>query len=218
MRYLILFLPLFLYSSEYFAKVEPFEKYTISSKVSGLVVYTNQDIISHIAKNQNIVKIDDEIAKINHDVTLSTYNIKKSFYQKIKKLTTKSKNEKDNEKIIFLNAKQAYIKAKDDLKNRTIKANGLYIEDILVKKGNYVNPGTPLIKAYDTSKAKLTIYVSKEDIIDIKNRKILVNGKENYRLYKYFTIADDVQISSYKVQLIGPAPREFSHIAKVEIK
>lgn len=218
MRYLLLFLPLFLYSGEYYAKVEPFKSYTIASKVSGLVVYTDDEIISHKAKNQTIVKIDDEIAKINYDVALSTYRIKKNFYEKIKKLTTKSKNEKDNEKIIFLNAKQAYIKANDDLKSRDIKANGLYIEDILVKKGNYVNPGTPLIKAYDVSKAKLTIYVSKEDIKGIENKKILVNGKSDFKLYKYFTIADNVQISSYKVELIGKPPEEFSHIAKVEIK
>lgn len=218
MRYLIFLLPIILFGGEYFAKVEPYETYTIASKISGLVTYVDTSVISHKAKNQILVKIDDEIAKINHDTTLATYNIKRQYYNKIKKLTTKSKNEKDLEKIAYLSAKQAYIVAKDNLQSRVIRAKNLYIEDILVRQGNYVNPGTPLIKAYDTSKAKITIFANKEDIKNIENRKILVNGKSDFKLYRFFNIADSVQISSYKVELVGPPPKRFSSIAKVQIK
>ncbi len=218
MKILLLLLPLFLHAGEYFAKVEPFESFTISSKVSGLVTFTNQKALSHVAGDESIIKIDDTISKINYEVALSTYNIKRKFYQKIKNLSTKSKFQKDNEKIVYLNAKQAYIRSKDDLQSRNIKAKNLYIDKILVKKGNYVNPSTPLIKAYDTSKAKLIIYVSKEDLDDIENKTILVNGKDDFKLHKYFKIADDVQVSSYKVILSGPSPKHFSQIAKVVIK
>ncbi len=219
MKFLIsILLPIFLYAGEYFAKVEPFEEYTISSKSSGLVTYTNENLISNIAKNQTLVKIDDEISKINYEVALSTYKIKKNFYQKIQKLSTRSKLQKDNEKIVYLNAKQAYIRAKDDFESRNIKAKGLYIEDILVKKGNFVNPGTPLIKAYDINKSKITIYVTKEDIKDIKFKNILVNGKSDFKLYKYFKIADKVQVSSFKVILTSNTMKNFSDIVKVEIK
>ncbi len=215
---MIFLLPLFLYGGEYFAKVEPFEAYTIASKVSGLVTYTNEDVISKLASDEIIVKIDDELARVNYEVARSTYDIKKRFYQKVKNLSTKSKIQKDNEKIIYLNAKQAYIRTKDDLEGRNIRAKNLYIEDILVKKGNFVMPGTPLIKAYDVSRAKIIIYVTKEDIEDIENKKILVNGGDDFKLYKHFKIADKVQISSYKLILVGKIKGEFSHIAKVEIK
>lgn len=218
MRVLLLILPFILNAAEYFAKVEPYEKYLIASKVSGLITYTNDELVSKVAKLETIVKIDDEISQINHEVALATYKIKKNHYEKIKSLTTKSKNEKDNEKIIFLNAKQNYINAKDDLENRNIKAKGLYISEILVKKGNFVQPGTPLIKAYDVNLAKITIYVSKEDIINLENKQILVDGKSDFKLYKFFKIADEKQISSYKVELVGASPKEFSKIAKVEIK
>lgn len=218
MKYLIFLIPIILYSSDYFAKVEPFESYTISSKVSGLVTYVDTSAISHKSKDQVLVKIDNEIATINYDTAKATYEIKKKYFNKIKNLTTKSKNEKDLEKISYLNAKQAYIVAKDNLYSRSIKANNLYIEDILVKEGNYVNPGTPLIKAYDISKAKLTIFVTKEDIDDIENKKIIVNNKSDFKLYRFFKVTDSIQISSYKVELIGPAPKMFSSIVKVEIK
>ncbi len=218
MKILLLLLPLFLHAGEYFAKVEPFESFTISSKVSGLVSFTNKKALSRVAGDESIIKIDDIISKVNYEVTLATYNIKSKFYQKIKALSTKSKLQKDNEKIAYLNAKQAYIRAKDDLQSRNIKAKNLYIDKILVKKGNYVNPGTPLIKAYDISKAKLIIYVSKEDLEGIEHKTILVNGKSNFKLHKYFKIADEVQVSSYKVILAGDAPKHFSQIAKVVIK
>ncbi len=218
MRYLLFLIPIFLYSGEYFAKVEPFMKYTISSKVSGLVTKTNQKLINQVAEDQTIIQIDDEVSKINYELAKSTYDIKRNFYHKIKRLTTKSKIEKDNEKITFLNAKQDYIRAKDDLQSRSIRANNLYIEDILVKKGNFVNPGTPLLKAYDISRAKITIFVSKEDILNIENKQIIVNGGSDFKLLRYSKITDSIQISSYKVELTGKSPTYFSQIAKVEIK
>lgn len=218
MKYILFLLPIFLFGGEYFAKIEPFQSYTIASKVSGLVTYTNEDIVSHIAKDEVIVKIDDELAKNNYDIALSTYNTRRRLYNNILKVRTKSQMAKDNEKLAFLNAKQAYINAKDNLKNRQIKASGLYISNILVKKGNFINPGAPLVEAYDTNRSKITIFVTKEDLEGIEKKKILVDGTSGYKLHKYFTIADKVQITSYKVELIGDAPKEFSKVVKVEIQ
>ncbi len=218
MKYLILFLPLFLYSGEYFGKIVPYKSYTLSSKVAGLVTYTNDKLITHVANDQSIVKIDDEVAKINYEVARASYEIKKDFYQAYKKLSTKSKSQKDNEKISYLNAKQAYIKAKDDLQSRNVKAKNLYIEEILVKPGSYVVPGTALIKASDISKAKIAVFVSAEDIQDIEHKTILVDGKSDFKVFRHFKIADKVQVSSYKLVLAGPAPKRFSSIAKVQIK
>ncbi len=218
MKFIILFLPLFLFGGEYFAKLEPLHEYIISSKVSGLVEFTNDKLISHEAKDEIVVKIDDKISKINFELAKATYEIKKDFYEKIKLLSTKSKSQKDSEKIIYLQAKQAFYQAKDDLQNRSIQAKNLYIKDILVKKGNFVNAGTALIKALDLSHAKLSVFVDKQDIENIQNKKILVNGKQNFKILRYFRVGDDVQISSYKLELIGDVPKFFSQIVKVQIK
>lgn len=218
MKYILLFLPLLLFGGDYFAKVEPFEAYTISSNVAGLVTYTNENLVSKVASDEVVIKIDDELAQINYDIALQTFNTRKRLYNNLLKVKTKSQTAKDNEKLLYLSAKQALINAKDNLKHRKIKANGLYIAKILVKKGGYVNYGTPLIEAFDTSRSKITIFVTKEDIIDIENRKIVVGGKEDYTLYKYFTIADKQKITSYQVELVGKAPKNFSKIVKVEIK
>ncbi len=218
MRFLLLLLPLYMYCGEYYAKIEPLNKYTISSKVFGLVTFTNDKLISKEAKDETIVKIDDEISKINYELAKATYDIKRDFYKKIKNLKTKSKMQKDNEKIAFLKSKQSFLHAKDDLKSRNIKAQNLYIDKILVKKGNYVNPGTPLLKAFDISEGKIIIFVTKEDIENIDRKKILVNGRENFKLLRYFKTTDDIHVSSYKVILKGKKPKFFSQIAKVEIK
>lgn len=218
MKFLALFLPLVLYANEYFAKIEPFESYTFASKVSGLITYTNQEILSHISKDSIIIKIDDEISKASYDISLKNYQTRKELYKSLKKVSSSSKSSKNREKLLYLGAKQAYINAKDDLKSRQIRANGLYISKIFVKKGDFVAPGSKLFKAYDISHSKITIYVDFDDIKDIKNRKFFVNGKENFTLYKFFKITDETRISSYEVQLIGPPQKEFSQIAKVKIQ
>lgn len=218
MRVLLLFLPLILNAAEYFAKVEPYETYVIASKVSGLVTYTNENLVSKVAKDEIIVKIDDEVAKINYEVALSNYKFQEDYYNKIKSLSTKSKNEKDNAKIAFLNSKQRYIATKDDLKSREILANGLYIAEILVKKGNFVQPGSIIIKAYDINLAKIIIYISEEDMLNLENKQILVDGKTDFKLHKFSKIADEKRISSYKVELVGASPKLFSKLVKVEIK
>jgi len=217
-KFLIFFIATFVFGGEYYAKLEPLHSYTFCSKVAGLVSFVNYEAEGKIAGNEPIVKIDDEVARLDYEVAKQTYSIKEDIYEKTSKISTKSKVEKDTQKINYLSAKQAFIKAKDNYFSRTIKAKDLYIGDILVEKNSFVNHGTPLFKAFDYSMAKITIFVSKDDIKAIENKKILVNGKSDFKLHKFFSVADTTYISSYKVELIGPTPKLFSELVKVEIK
>lgn len=211
--------PIFLFAGEYYSKVEPVKSFVITSKVSGKVISVNDSLEGKIAGDSVVVKIDDEVAKINYEVAKTTYEIRKDQYNRVKNLSTRSKTEKDNEKISYLNAKQNFINAKDNYFSRSLRAEGLYIQDVKVEKGGYVNPGTALVEAYDVSKSKLTVFVTRDDIENIENKKILVEGKEGtYKLDKYSSIADTTYVSSFKVELIGEAPKRFSDVVKVEIK
>lgn len=218
-KLLFLILAIYAFGGEYYAKQEPLRSYVFASKVSGAVVFVNSDLSGKLAKNDIIVQIDDEISKVSLDVAKQSFEIQADLYKKSQNLSTSSKSQKDQDKIKYLNAKQAYTMAKEDLNSRSLRAKNLLIGDILVEVGSFVAPGTPLFKAYDVSKSKLVFYATKEDIQDIKNKKILVNGKEGeFTLSKYYPTTDDVYVSSYKVELIGKAPLVFSSLLKIQIQ
>lgn len=88
-----------------------------------------------------------------------------------------------------------------------------------MKKGDYVNVGTSLVDAYDVSKGKLTIYLSREDVDLAKTGVMLLDGKEsNIKVDKIWDVADTQNISAYKAEILIPAPKRFSQLIKVEFK
>ncbi len=217
--FMFLLVPILLLAGEYYGKVEPFKQYTITSKTSGRVVFVNDDIKGKIAGDDVIVKIDDEVSKIDYEAAKEIYEIKKSQYDRIKDLRTKTKSEKDVEKVNYLNAKDAYTAAQDSYFSKTLRAKGLYVYSILVEKWGYVTPGTQLFEAYDISKSRITVYLTREDLEGIENKSIIVNGKEGeYKIDRVFKVADKQFVSSYKLELVGPSAQRFSDIVKVEIK
>jgi multidrug resistance efflux pump len=219
MKYLIFLLPIFLFGTEYYGKVEPFKKYTITSKTNGKVIFVNDEAKGKVATSEIIVKLDSQVSQINYQVAKEVFEIKESQYNRIKDLRTKTKTEKDLEKINYLNAKKAYIVAKDSYFAKTLRAKDLYIYNILVEIGGYVNFGTPLFEAYDISRSRITIYLTREDLKDIKNKTIIVNGQEGkYTIESVMNVADKKFVSSYKLELVGGRVERFSDIVKVEIK
>ena len=76
----MLLTPLLIFAGEYYGKVEPFKKYTITSKTSGRVVFVNDAVKGKIAGNEVIVKLDDEVSKIDDEVAKETYLIRESQY------------------------------------------------------------------------------------------------------------------------------------------
>lgn len=245
----------------YYARVEPFEKYTFKASASGEVTYSNLDLEGKFSKNELIVKVDDKLDKIDLENTkaklailnknLQVLNeeienlqemvkIKKSNYEKTKKLKTKSKVEKDRDLFDLLTSQNALLQTKekvlsiktqieeldykrealkDTIAKKSIYAKELYIYKVNVKDGDYVSFGTALFEAHDISKAKLTFFISKEDLADTKKKEIYLDEKlTEFKIDKIYRVADSEFISAYRAEIYIPAPKLFSKLIKIELK
>jgi len=220
-------------ASDYYAKVEPINTYNIKSSVSGKVIDVNSNVEASIAKNSYIVKIDDKInqielkqTKIKRDNLKKVLNIHKQTLNSFNKVSSKSKFEKNNQKIIILNTQTTLSdlelkisRLKDTIKNKTLSENNRYISNINVEVGDFVNPGMLLYTAQDLSKAKLEIFVSFDDVDTVQNKTIYINDKKtNLKISKIYKTADNTHISAYKVIIIASKIKNFSSLVKVSFK
>ena len=233
MKKLVFFIPFIIWADVYYAKIEPYKSLIISSEINGKVEFVADNkegkkysgILLKI--DDSFDKIDLQIAKKNYENLKDIYETKLKIYNKIKSLKTKSQIEKDSEKIQLLsnkinmqNAKLKVEAIKDKIKKKTIFINNKFIYKVFVNKGMYINPGVKIAQVFDTSKSKITIFITKEDLQKIlkKEAKILVEGKEDFKIEKIYPIADSEFVSNYKIELIGKKPKIFSKIVKVEIQ
>ena len=215
----------------YYAKVEPLFKYTIAAAVSGQVVLADESLEGKVT-DKTIIRLDDALDKVNYDVAKESYKnlkdiyeTKRDIYEKIVRMSTKSQNEKDTEKIALLTAKNnmesarlQMESARDSLRKKTVAGDNLYVYDVSVNEGQYVSPGTKLAELHDVSGSRLVIFVTRDEIAGLTDEQIIVDGKAGeYRIDKKWETADAEYISSYRVELTGPAPKTFSGLAKVEI-
>lgn len=203
--------------------------------------FLNQNELKTSVANLSSLKHTLTLTKQNLENAKEVARIREGNYNRIKDLKTKSRVEKDNELVTLISAQNQVISLessiqnllvsisdleykiislKDTIKNKSIKINnGYLIYAINVKKGDYVNIGTSLVDAYDVSKGKLTIYLSREDVDLAKNGKIFLDGKEsNLKVDKIWDVADKENISAYKAEILIPAPKRFSNLVKVEFK
>jgi len=235
MKYIIglLILSISVLAQDYYAKVQAVNEYNIKSSISGKVTLSKISKESTFVKDDLIIKIDDKINKIELKQTQNKIknqkqilNIQKQTLNSFNKVSSKSKFDKDKQKIvvlstqIVLNDLQTKIYTlKDIITNKNIRVKNLYINKIYVNKDDFVNPGTLLISAYDLSKGKLIIFVNKNDIKNIKDKTILIDGKqEDVIINKVYKTTDEKHLSSYKVELILPKVDTFSKLVKVSIK
>ena len=221
------------FASEYYAKVEPVSIYNVKSSVSGKVLYVNKDIESKNIKNDTIVKIDANVNKI--DLKQSKIKLKglkdiltieKNTLNSFKKVSSKSRFDKDNQRIKILNVTSSIsdletkIATLNDLiTNKTLKEQNKYIYNIAVEIGDYVNPGTLLYTAMDLTKGKLEIYIPISKANEIKTKTIYLNDvKTDLKISKLYTVSDTKHISSYKCEINIPTPKEFSSLTKIEFR
>ena len=221
------------FASEYYAKLEPIDSFSIKASVSGKVIFTNEKIEGLKAKNSLIVEIDSKINQIelkqyrnklklvNDMITIENNN-----YTRLNKVSSKSAFEKDTQKVKVINLKSTradlIIKIenlKDMIVNKKLSEKSNYIFSINVKKGDYVNPGTLLYEAKDLSRGKLEIFVPIKEAMVLKDKSIFIDGKQSdIKINKIYTIADSQHISSYKVELLLSNVKTFSRLVKIEFK
>ncbi len=166
-------------------------------------------------------------------------SIKRRDYERIKDLATKSLVEKERRLSDYLGAKRAALaqkaqlqshrsqlqdielsiaRTKDAIQKKRIKVSG-YLYKIYVKKGDFVNPGTLMAQVADTSRAKAVLYLSREELKDLKKKAIYIDGKRtDLRFSKILKIPDTTHLGEYRAELVLPAPKIFGKFITVEIK
>jgi len=220
-------------ASEYYAKVEPVESYTIKSSVSGKVLYVNSKLEGKFVSDDTLVKIDDKLNKIELNQTKQklrtlqeVLRIEEEILESFNKVSSKSKFDKDNQKIKILNIKSSIVDLetkietlKDNIKNKNLTEKNRYIYNIDVNEGEYVNPGSTLYTSLDTTSGKLEIFIPIDEAKTIKSKTIYLDGiKTDLKISKLYDVADSKHISSYKCEIVVPKPQTFSKLVKVEFK
>jgi len=260
--FVLLAMPLLLFAKVHYAKVESYESVVLKSAVSGLVMDVNLSAEGTTILSQKIIHIDDKLdlvnlqnskktlallenmVKINQDISVAlkeTVQRQKNYYERLSKISTASKVQKDNahnsytsaktqylstlEKIINLkkqildmNYKQAQLK--DSILKKSIILDHKYLYRLMVRKGDFVAPGSPLAMIDDASRAKLVLYLEPKELENLKEKNIYIDDKKtSYKIDKVWKMTDEKFISSYRAEIYIPAPKGlFSKLLKVEIK
>ena len=222
-----------IFANEYYAKLEPIDSFQVKSAVAGKVIYSNSKIEGLQANNSTIIEIDSLVNKVELEQSKNKLRfidemleIEKNNYSRLNQVTSKSEFEKDTQKLKVINLESSkadmIIKIeslKDIINNKKLVEKSNYIFNIAVKDGDYVSPGTLLYESKDLSKGKLEIFVPISQIDEIKNKDIYLDGvKSNVKISKIYDVADDTNISAYKVELIIEDVKIFSRLVKIEFK
>jgi len=260
--FLVLLIPLCVFSKIHYAKVEPYETVVLKAAVSGLVLEADLEAEGTMVGDKRVIHLDDVLDKtnlkdsqksvvllekmisINQDIAgslSSTVKRQEGYYQRISKLNTASKTQKDNAYNSFTSAKTQYLSVRekivslekqlidmkykvamlqDTVTKKSIILKKRYLYKLMVRKGDFVNPGTPLAEVQDANRAKLVLFLDPEELKDIQEKTVYIDGKEtNYKVNKVWKVADEKFISSYRAEIYLPAPKEkFSQLLKVELK
>ncbi len=161
-------------------------------------------------------------------------------FERIKNLNIKSSVEKDREFYDLVASQNQYINTQKELANITIQLNDLQLReavlkksihdkhirnqgwmlyDLLVSKGAFVNPSTPLAQLADVSKAKLVIYLNRDEIEGVLEKVVYIDGEKSpYKVTKVWNVADAKHLSNYKAEIVIDAPKIFSNLVKVELR
>ena len=142
-------------------------------------------------------------------------------------MKTASTTQKDNAFYSFASAKTQYLdmqykiaQLEDSIEKKSIVLHHMYLYEIMVRKGDYVAPGSPLAKVVDTSRAKLVLFLEPAELEQIGQKTVYLNGeKTDYKVDKVWRVADEKFISSYRAEIYITAPKgSFSKLMKVEVK
>jgi len=254
-------LPVLALSKVHYAKVEPYDRVTLKSSVNALVLEADKKWEGLNINGVRVIHLDDKLDKINLADTTKSIKLleemveinskiastlkqsvkrQKGYFERISKLSTASKTQKDNayssystiqtqylgikEKLLSLkkqliDLRYAKVRLEDLIDKKNIFLKDKYLYSLLVREGDFVGMGTPLMIVDDISKGKLVLYLDAEELDGIENKTVYINSKKtDYKVAKIWRETDSQFISSYKVEIYIDAPKRFSTLLKVEIR
>jgi len=209
------------------------------------VVYLDDSLDKlNLKSSKQSVTLLQQMHDINHDIAQSlseTVKRQEGYYKRINKLATASKTQKDNAYSSFTSAKTQYLgtrekivslekqildmeykiaQLEDSIRKKSLVLNNKYLYKLMVRKGDFVNPGSPLAQIEDTSKAKLVLFLEPEELSGLDQKIVYLNGeKTEYKVDKVWRVSDEKFISSYRAEIYIHTPKGlFSKLMKVEIK
>ncbi len=161
---IILFLMFSLsFSKVYYSKVEPYEIRDISSNVSGLVLFIDEDKIGEKLTNKAYIRIDSELdskellsikekleylketLKVNNNVLVNlekSLSRKRENYKRIEDLKFKSVVEKDREFHDLISSENLYLSTQKEIQNLKIQITDLKLRQAHLQRSvddKYVN-------------------------------------------------------------------------------
>ncbi len=201
------------------------------------------DIADLKASKKKLGFLNSNIAlkKQNLQNSKKVLSIDRENYNRVKNLSSYSTVQKDVKLLSMINSQNSYIATKSSLENlktqkedlklkiitlqdridkKSIKVReGNYIYKIYPSVGDYVNPGSKLMDVYDVSKTLLVVYLSKDELVGLLKKSIYLDGvKTSYKISKIWQVADSVNISSYRVEILTDRSKIFSNLIKIEFK
>jgi len=258
---LILFSFSLLFGSEHYAKFEPLSSATIKASASGKIVEANLSSEGRYIRDSKIIQIDDYLDRLDLNRTLESVKLlrddlnltlellpdlrenatrQKSYYLRMRNLSSASQSQKDNAFASALSAKNQYLSAKsrvinlkeqilnleqkiDSLRDRISKKSVVikdsYLYKLLVREGEYATISQPLAVVKDLRGGKFILYLSLDELKDIDRKKIYIDGKlSRAKISKIWRVSDEKFISLYRAELILEPKFKFSSLHKVEIK
>jgi len=200
--------------------------------------------ITNLQDTKQSTKLLEQMLGINQEIASSlagTVKRQEGYFTRISKLSTASKTQKDNAYSSFTSAKTQYLTTKekivslqkqildmkykasqleDTLVKKSIIPDNKYLYKLMVRKGDFVAPGSALAELQDASRAKLVLFLEPEELEGIEKKAVYIDGKRtSYKVNKVWRVADEKFISSYRAEVYIPAPKNaFSKLVKVEIK
>lgn len=201
------------------------------------------DKVNLEASKQSVTLLQ-EMLTINKDIAKSlrgSMNRQEGYYKRISKLSTASKTQKDNAYSSFSSAKSQYLSTKEKIVNlkkqildmnykvsqledsitkKSVVLENKYLYKLIVRKGDFVAPGSSLAQVDDASHAKLVLFLEPDELVELEQKIVYLDGvKTEYKVDKVWRVADEKFISSYRAEIYIPAPEKaFSQLIKVEIK
>jgi len=235
MKHFLSFLLLssFTFGQEFYSMINPIKTFTIKSAVSGEVITVDKSLEKKYVNNSTIIKLDDSLDVVNLEQTKvklanqkETQTIENEILDSYNKVSSKTKIEKDAQRIKVLNISSTIAdmemqiaNLENNIKKKNIKASNIYVSSVEVEVGDFVNAGGLLYKGYDLSSGKLEVFLPINEINSFKNKAIYLDGKQTgLKINKISKVADEKNISSYKAEIIIKNPKTFSKLMKVEFK
>ena len=261
-QFLVLILPALLFAKVHYARVEPFESVVLKSAVNAQVTAVDLDAEGKMIKDKEVIHLDDTLDQIDLAASKKSLELlrtilginqeivgslgdalkrQKSYFERINRLSTASKTQKDNAFNGFVSAKNQYLstkekietlknqildkqykiaRLKDSIDKKNIRLKQRYLYKLTVRKGDFVNPGSPLATIQDHSRAKLTLFLEPSELKDIRKKHVFIDGrKTRFKVDKVWDVADEKFISSYRAEIYIDTPvKYFSKLVKVELK